>query len=103
MAITDFLICFQQPAYTRLTPIRQFMVHQIGSLVFVHPVHCVPIRHNLDLDAGKPDFDACEQQRRRPACASVQSNQCLCYSLSGKYTSPTSSLQTFNILASMCS
>ena len=27
----------------------------------------------------------CEQHRRRPACASTQSDQCLCYSLFGKY------------------
>ena len=27
----------------------------------------------------------CEQQRRRPACASAQSDQRLCYSLIGKY------------------
>ena len=31
--------------------------------------------------ASKPDFGACEQQRRRPACASAQSNQDLCYSV----------------------
>ena len=30
-------------------------------------------------------WGVCEQQRRRPACASVQSDQCLCYSLIGKY------------------
>ena len=34
-----------------------------------------------DLDAGKPDIAACEQQRRRPACASTQSKQRLGYSL----------------------
>ena len=27
----------------------------------------------------------CEQQRRRPACASAKTDQCLCYSLFGKY------------------
>ena len=30
------------------------------------------------------EFVACEQQRRRPACASAQSDQRLCYSLSEK-------------------
>ena len=29
----------------------------------------------------KPVFAICEQQRRRSACASAQSDQCLCYSL----------------------
>ena len=28
---------------------------------------------------------ACEQQRHRPACTEVQADQCLCYSLIGKY------------------
>ena len=32
----------------------------------------------------KSDFLSCEQQRRRPACASTLSGQRLCYSLSGK-------------------
>ena len=39
----------------------------------------------------------CCKQRFRPACASVQSDQHLCYSLSAKYTSPTSSMQNYNI------
>ena len=41
---------------------------------------------NMGTDARKPDFKfiAYEQQRRRPACASMQSDQCLCYSLIGK-------------------
>ena len=35
----------------------------------------------------KTDFVAREQQRRRPACASVQSDQRLCYSLPEKNNS----------------
>ena len=31
------------------------------------------------------DMRVCEQQRRRPACTSAQSNQLLCCSLIGKY------------------
>ena len=34
----------------------------------------------------KPDFVAYEPQRNRSACASAQSNQCLCYSLPGNPT-----------------
>ena len=39
----------------------------------------------LSLDSRKPvfKFAACEQQRRRSACTSAQSDQHLCYSLSG--------------------
>ena len=40
------------------------------------------------LNARKPDFVACEQQRGRSACASTQSDQRLCYLLYGKYNSP---------------
>ena len=41
------------------------------------------------LDARKSDFDVCEQQRRRSACACAQSDKLVCYSLSGKYSSQT--------------
>ena len=36
----------------------------------------------MSLDLRKPDFVVCEQQRHRSACAYVQSDQHLCYSLS---------------------
>ena len=39
----------------------------------------------LDRDARKPNFDACEQQRRRPVFVSTQSDQRLYRSLVGKY------------------
>ena len=39
----------------------------------------------MGLDGRKPVFDVCEQQRRRPACASAQSDQRLYYSHIGKY------------------
>ena len=42
------------------------------------------LQHYMGLDARYPDFVACEQQRRRPACASAQSDERLCYSLSEK-------------------
>ena len=48
-------------------------------------------------------FVACKNQRCRSACASAQADQPLCYSLSGKKTCPTSSLQNVNILAGLCS
>ena len=40
-----------------------------------------------------------EQQRHRPACSSVQSDQYLYYLLCGKYGSQTCSMEDFNILA----
>ena len=39
----------------------------------------------------------CEHQRRRPACASAQSDQCL-FSLSRKYNSLACFIESFNIL-----
>ena len=45
----------------------------------------------------------CEQHRRRPACASAQTDQRLCYSLCGKYNIQTCYMRNFNILASLCS
>ena len=40
--------------------------------------------HHMDLDARNPDFVACKQHMSRPACASAQSDQRLCYLLSEK-------------------
>ena len=51
----------------------------------------------------KPYFVACEQQSRRPACASAQTDQRVCYALLGNYKSPNSLMQNFNILVSRCS
>ena len=45
----------------------------------------------------------CEQHRRRPACASAQSDQRLCYSLFIKYYMYTCCRWNFNFLASLCS
>ena len=58
---------------------------------------CAHIRLNMGPDARKPDFVACEQQRCRTACAYAQSDQHLCFLLSGKNNSPTSSIQNLNI------
>ena len=48
----------------------------------------------------------CEQQRRRPACKSAQSDHCLhclCYLLSWERSSQACSMQNFSFLASLCS
>ena len=47
--------------------------------------------------------EGCEQQRHRPACASAQSDQRLCFSLFGKYHFQTCHKRNFNFLASLCS
>ena len=56
---------------------------------------------HMDLGTRKPDFVASKSLRQRPACASAQSDQCLCYSLSGKYSCQICSMQKFNFLASL--
>ena len=43
------------------------------------------IEDNMSHDVRKPVFMVCKQQRRRPACASAQTDQHLCYSQFGKY------------------
>ena len=40
------------------------------------------VYYYMGLYLRKPDFIACEQQRRRPACSSAQSEQHLCHSIS---------------------
>ena len=57
----------------------------------------------MGLDMRKPDFVACLQQRHRPACTSMKSDQPLCQLLSEKYSSQTCFMQNFNVLASFCS
>ena len=44
-----------------------------------------------------------DQQKRRPACTSSQSDQCLCYSFIGKHHIWACYRWTFNFLASLCS
>ena len=51
----------------------------------------------------KPAFAICEQQRRRSACASAQSDQRLCCSLPGYYNTSTCYNWNFKPLASLCS
>ena len=38
------------------------------------------------------------QQRLRPACESMQSDQCLCYLIYGMHRNPTCNLQKYDIL-----
>ena len=42
------------------------------------------LQHYMGVDERNPDFVACKQQKRRPACASAKSDQRLCYSPSEK-------------------
>ena len=57
----------------------------------------------MGLDARKPVFRVCKQQKRKPACASVQSDQLLCYSLYGKYHIESCYKRSMVFLASLCS
>ena len=47
--------------------------------------------------------EGCEQQRRRPACTSAQSDQRLCFSLFGKYPIQTCYERNFKFPANLCS
>ena len=50
----------------------------------------------------KPVYTICEQQRRRSACASAQSDQRLCCSLPGKYNTSSFYIQNFKPPQSFC-
>ena len=60
------------------------------------------LQHTMGPVATKPVFGVCKQQRHRPACACVQSDQHLCYSLIGNYHRYTCYKPNFNFLASLC-
>ena len=47
--------------------------------------HAKSEEDNKGLGARKPVYRVCEQQKRRPACASAQSDQRICFSLNLKY------------------
>ena len=57
---------------------------------------------HIGLDARKPVLGGCEQQRRRPVCASAQTDQRHFYSLFGEYHIKTCYMCNFNFLASHC-
>ena len=72
----------------------------MGNFLVIMAQVCNSIRASLReiLSSG-----VCEQHRRRSACASAQSDQRLCNSLSGKYHMYTCYRRNFNSLASLCS
>ena len=53
----------------------------IGALIFLYYTVCIIwAATGENLSSG-----VCKQHRRRQVCTSAQSDQCLCYSLFGKY------------------
>ena len=58
-----------------------YMISHAIKLLKMHK--WVSSRENLSSGGG--GGGGCEQQRHRPACASAQNDQRLCYSLIGKY------------------
>ena len=67
-----------------------------GHLVWVNTYNWASTRENLS-------SVVCEKHRRRPACASAQSDQRLCFSLFGKFHIQTCYKRSINFLASLCS
>ena len=57
----------------------------------------------MGLYERNPEFVKCEQQRRRTAYASTQSDQRHCYSIYEKYISQACYMQSFNIVDNPCS
>ena len=71
--------------------------------LFMSKCHIVGNHILRPLTRANLNFVACKQQRSEPACTSLQAGQGLCYWLSVKFNSYTCSMQTFTILASLCS
>ena len=74
---------------------------------FVLSLLCGPLRQVLlyydkGLITGKPDFVVWKQQGCRPACASMQTNQYLCYLLPAKNNSLSCYIHNFHILVTYC-
>ena len=57
----------------------------------------------MGLNTRKTVFGIGKQQKRRPACVSAQTDQCLCYLLIRKCYNLTCYKSNFNFLASLCS
>ena len=58
---------------------------------------------NVSLGMRKPVYATCEQQRRRSACTSAQSDQHLCCSLPRYYNISSFYIRNFKTLATFCS
>ena len=71
------------------------VVHKISSVVMVY-IKWVSMGENLSSGCF-------EQQGRRQACSSMQSDLRLCFSLFAKYHIQACHRQKFNFLASLCS
>ena len=61
-------------------PDHNHLLFQLGRTWFFGTVYYERASAQEKLFSG-----VCEQQRRRPACASAQTDQRLCYSIFGKY------------------
>ena len=98
----------------------QFSNHSFKDLLFSLASHCgtgclslyieanflyLKAEREIIWDSPRENLTlvVCEQQRRRPACASAQSDQRLCYSLFWKVSYPNCYKRNFNFLASLCS
>ena len=71
--------------------VKKFAKHQKNLFINYVKIVNISLLHSEALikrpPRKKPDFVACKQQRPRPACASVQSDQLFCYLFSKKYKS----------------
>ena len=60
------------------------------------------LKDYLSLVIRKPVFALCEQQRRRSACTSAQSDQHLCCSFLRQYNTCSCYVLNFKTIASLC-
>ena len=92
----------------RLTEIVLFgLLHGMVHVWYVvwqgEGVICGMAWYSMSHIMRKPVYAICEQQRRRSACASTQSDQHLCCLLPGQYNISICHSRSFKTLADLCS
>ena len=104
------LSVFQWPFYTSFTVHVNFHLLTSTDHIYVYDAYFHVIKpyilsfvYHISLDARKPVFGVCEQQRRRPTCTSARTGQHLCYLPIGKLSYLNLQQANFQFLASNCS
>ena len=79
-------------------------INNVDDFIFMEEEKCLFYGQltSYGLNARKPVFGVCKQQRRRPACASAQTDQHLCFrflesSISKLYTGEISIFQLVSV------
>ena len=109
IAQNHWIICVYWEIYTVFHEPKMYEHKQISMYLIIF---LVSFRLYLQVQQGvfnmshvmrKSVYAICQQQRRRSACASAQSDQRICYSLLRQYNTSSFYSRNFNTLASLIS